>query len=310
MEDESATDSRSFVDEEGLLAPAYRYDYAGRCWWCGQAADSGEHKYKRTDIVRGFGKGPWRGQSAVVRIVDGMEKDLQSPGSRGLKFAKVLCGDCNSARSQEFDRAYEAFSNYVMSEQEHILSNNGFRWSRVFGSQWRSGRNLVTAYWVKHIGCRLAEGGVEVNPGITGFLDHPHMPPRGVPLRLELQIREDWLAVSEHIQQSHGEDFNALWMGNLMCLYSRNRQMIRQATGDWGIGWIGLTYQFDFDYTQMIANFWRDRVRLPHVSSVDPELIDQNCKVCHLWRITSLMAERDRYQEETAEFFYSIGLEV
>jgi hypothetical protein len=83
------------------------------------------------------------------------------------------------------------------------------------------------------------------------------------------------------MRQSHGEDFTGLWMGDLMCLYSRSRQRIRQATGHWGIGWIRLTYQFDLDFSRMITNFWRDRVRLPLVGNIDPELVNQNCMECH-----------------------------
>lgn len=279
MEGEISNDSSSYVDADGKLSQAYRYDYAGHCWWCGQVADSGEHKYKRSDLVRVFGKGPWKG--AVVRVVDGRENDLQSPGAASLKFAKVLCADCNSARSQKFDLAYDTFSNYVASEQERILANHGFRWSQIFGNEWRAGRNLVTAYWLKHIGCRLAEGGVQVDPGIIGFLNNPCQRLRGTPLRLELQIREDLVAVAQHMSQSHGEDFTGLWMGDLMCLYSRSRQRIHQATGHWGIGWIRLTYQFDLDFSRMITNFWRDGVRLPLVGNIDPELVNQNCMKCH-----------------------------
>ena len=58
------------VDTDGRLLDVHRYDYAGRCWWCGQQADSGEHKHKRTDLVREFGRGPWKDQTAVVQVAD------------------------------------------------------------------------------------------------------------------------------------------------------------------------------------------------------------------------------------------------
>ncbi|MFC5112013.1 hypothetical protein [Kibdelosporangium philippinense] len=35
-----------------------RHDYAGQCWWCGSVADTREHRYKRSDLIRDFGKGP------------------------------------------------------------------------------------------------------------------------------------------------------------------------------------------------------------------------------------------------------------
>lgn len=271
------------VNADGYLSKSYRYDYAGRCWWCGQTADSGEHKYKRTDLVRAFGGGPWRDQTAVVQVVGEHQRDLQSPGSQRLKFSKVFCGDCNSKRSQRFDLAYERFSNHVISNQERIWSVGGFRWSHIFDDDWRSGRNLVTAYWLKHIGCRLADGGVEVDERIIRFLNNPGEI-KQTPLRLELQIREDIVELTKH-SLSHGERFESLWISDLMCLYSRSRGIIHQATGHWGLSWLHLVYQFDLNYSRAVANFWRDKVRLARHSSVDPNAVIQNCTDCATARV-------------------------
>jgi hypothetical protein len=272
--------SEEVVNADGILAPAYRFDYAGRCWWCGRVADSGEHKFKRADLVRAFGNGPWKGQAAVTQVVDGLGQwDLQSSRSQRLKFSKVFCGDCNSNKSQEFDFAYDKFADYATSEQTRILADEGFRWSDIFGSQWKDGRSLVTAYWLKHIGCRFADGGIEVDPRIVAFLDRPgHI--RSVPLRMELQLREDWLEVAEHMRL-HGErDLKSFSMSPLMCLYSRSRQLIHQVTGDCVLGWIGLVYQFDLSYSRSVTNFWTDKVRLSRYSSVPLGSVAQNCTLC------------------------------
>ena len=276
MDGNRGHDLDDLVDAEGVLLPSHRFDYGGQCWWCGQAADSGEHKYKRTDLVREFGTGPWK--NAVARVVSEKPRDVQSPGATGLKFSKVLCGNCNSARSQKFDRAYDIFSSYIVQEQERILSESGFRWSQIFGSEWRNGRNLVSAYWLKHIGCRFADGGVEVDPKISIYLNDPGQI-RSVPLRMELQIQEDLEALTRHFQ-SHSQDFPSLWIGDLLCLYSRSRQRIRQATSHWGLRWLRLTYQFDLDYSRANINFWKDKVPLPRFSNVDPRSVIENCHLC------------------------------
>lgn len=266
------------INSDGYLSKSYRYDYAGRCWWCGRDADSGEHKYKGTDLVRAFGSGPWRNHAAVVQVVGERQRDLQSPGAQRLKFSKVLCGECNSARSQRFDLAYERFSNYVISNQEVIWSDGGFRWSHIFPDNWKSGRSLVTAYWLKHIGCRLAEGGVKVDQRIIRLLDNPKGIKRA-PLHLELQIRDDLVELTKH-SLSHGERFESLWIGDLMCLYSRSRGTIHQATCHWGLSWLRLVYQYDLDYSRGTTNFWADKVRLVRDSSVDPSSVIQNCADC------------------------------
>lgn len=268
------------VDADGRLLPAFRYDYAGRCWWCGQPADSGEHKYKKTDLVHEFGAGPWREPNAIVQVISGRQRDLQSPGAASLKFPKVFCAGCNNARSQSFDEAYMRFANYVAQEEERILNATGFRWSHIFGREWKKGRNLVAAYWLKHIGCRFASGGVEVDPKISRFLDNPGQI-RDVPLRLELQIQEDIVAMAQHLRQVHNEDFPSAWMGDLMCFYSRSRQRICQATCHWGLRWLRLTYQFDLEYSRVDLNFWADRVHLARISNLDPRAAIENCRECH-----------------------------
>jgi hypothetical protein len=65
------------------------YDYKDRCWWCGNAADSGEHKYKKADLVREFGKGPYKGAKELVRVIEGQLKIIQGPNSKRLNL-KVL----------------------------------------------------------------------------------------------------------------------------------------------------------------------------------------------------------------------------
>jgi hypothetical protein len=39
----------------------------GICWWCGAPASSSEHTYKKTDLVREFGPGPYKGRNALIR---------------------------------------------------------------------------------------------------------------------------------------------------------------------------------------------------------------------------------------------------
>jgi len=48
---------------------------------------SREHRYKKTDIKREFGSGPYHGIAEVVRVVHGQRpQTIRGPGSGGLKF--------------------------------------------------------------------------------------------------------------------------------------------------------------------------------------------------------------------------------
>ena len=68
-------------------------DYRGQCWWCGNTADSREHKYKSSDIKREFGKHSYKGNKAVKRIFDELDRgdNVQGANSNFLKFGFTIC---------------------------------------------------------------------------------------------------------------------------------------------------------------------------------------------------------------------------
>lgn len=251
-----------FSDEDGFLPKQYRHDYAGTCWWCGSAADSREHRHKRTDAKRLFGPGPWRGDDAVVRGIGGNLRKIQGPDSAELKFAKVICSACNSSRSQQYDFSYDIFASYVMENASEILRASRFSWSSAFPGGWAAGKNQVTAYWLKHIGCRMAEDGVLVDPSIGRFLDNPTNV-KDVPLRLTLEIRDDIVTLERHA------NFRGLYAGGMTCDYSTSRSRIWRAWSSWGLSWLRLNYYYEENICGS-SNFSEEDVILPHGFDTDP----------------------------------------
>ena len=261
------SDGSPLTDEAGLLLDAYRYDYAGACWWCGRPADSREHKHKRTDVKRMYGSGPWRGEDAIIRGTGGTLRNVQGPNSVELKFAKVLCSDCNSTRSQRADMAYDAFASYLMENTNCILQAGEFSWSSIFPDDWRNGRDLVTAYWLKHIGCALAENGIQVDPSLGTFLDAPGNI-EDIPLVLTLEIRDD-IAMLHHKTGAGG-----LWKGDMNYEYSISRGRAWKAWSHWGLSWLRLTYTLEEGIVGS-CNFWQEDVPLPRGFNVDPAEIER-----------------------------------
>ncbi len=103
--------------------PDVRFGYQGQCWWCGNAADSREHKYKRSDIVREFGRGPWA--EPMLRVAGGNRQfRVQGPNSQGLKFSKSLCQRCNNDRNQPFDLAYDSMMDYISRNESEIIARS------------------------------------------------------------------------------------------------------------------------------------------------------------------------------------------
>jgi len=64
-----------------------RYDYSNKCWWCGNQADSKEHKYKRSDLIKEFGRGSYSGDKELVRVFDSQLRKIQGPNSNEVKFS-------------------------------------------------------------------------------------------------------------------------------------------------------------------------------------------------------------------------------
>src|SRR4051794_9915286 len=93
----------------------------GLCWWCEtRAADSREHKLKRSDLVRQFGSGPY---PELVSQREGKLRNVQGPNSALAKFRQTMCAKCNNERSQPFDLAYDKFTAYLHERERHVLAS-------------------------------------------------------------------------------------------------------------------------------------------------------------------------------------------
>lgn len=185
---------------------------------------------------------------------------------------------CNSVRSQPFDRAYDAFAQYIIGHESDILDEGVIQWSTIFSSDWQGKRDDVTRYWVKHIGCRLADGGILVSKGIVDFLDGALGPKH---LNIELEICSDIVAVARHLREAHDEEFGSFWMGDLVGDFSRSRQLVNRAHSFLGIRWLRMNYWYDLDDEAGSTNFEQDIVQLPYGYSVDPAEVPGRCLACH-----------------------------
>lgn len=264
-----------------------RHDFRGLCWWCGtRPADSREHKFKKSDLRQAFGRDAWTGDEAVVRggtLVSPLETDVQGPNSQGVKFDPVLCSNCNNHRSQPFDRAYSTFTGYLDAHEDQILLNGGFRFSEIYGENWPDQRSLLIRYWIKHMGCRLAELGIRLPRPLIRYLnsdrglDAPH-------LRLFLEVRLDIVEMMLHARHEE-TSAKGLWMGNIQ--YLRNRRRVTEVTSFLGYAWLRVNYQVVSRSGKGATNFNEDLVLLPSAYNVEPAQFEATCSVCRGTKPTS-----------------------
>lgn len=150
------------------------YDYGGICWWCGESADSREHKWKRSEVADLFGRGSY---DSVVWLRTGRGDEpaeiepVRGPKAARLMFGYSLCGQCNGTRSQPFDRAYARFSSYVINHHAQLLDQGWFDIADIFGKETENEVANLSRYYGKHIGCRIADMAGRVPENLISFLD-------------------------------------------------------------------------------------------------------------------------------------------
>lgn len=142
-----------------------------RCWWCkSQPATTGEHKFKRTDLVRLMSHdsliwGDGYGNLKQIRGKSGVTRDRHGV----IKFPKSMCANCNNVRSQPFDFAYDKYSEYVNGHLLRIMP--GISFTEIFGDDWQRSTLDLARYYAKHFGCRMVRTGLPVPQSLRDFLD-------------------------------------------------------------------------------------------------------------------------------------------
>ncbi len=162
----------------------------GYCWMCGAPADSSEHRFKKSDLVRAHGRGPYKKSSALSHIRAGKEVLVQGPNSKSLKYSPNLCQHCNSTKTQPFDRAYERFIGWVFENETVVLHRRLVNFEEIYGNGWEDAQLNLYKYFAKSFGCRLVDAGAPVPDDVIGLFALNRLQTH---LRLSMAVNEDVL---------------------------------------------------------------------------------------------------------------------
>lgn len=125
----------------------------GRCWICGEIADSAEHFVKASDLRFNWGSG-----SFAMTPANQAPIKIQGPNSTKVKYRPSLCQSCNNARTQPADRAWDEFNERIQSVAMRKIDGGLAYLPKLFSnSRWRSVMLEMHLYWAKALGCYLAE---------------------------------------------------------------------------------------------------------------------------------------------------------
>lgn len=206
-----------------------------QCWMCGSPADSAEHKFKKADLVRAHGKGSYKGDGALAHIVAGSQKLIQGSNSSALKYSKSLCGNCNNAKSQPWDRAYDRLIDWVLGNEEDVLKKRFIDFGRVFGTNFEDDQRSLYKYYAKSFGCRLVDAGHAVPADVLQLFDMQHFE---TALRITFSVNEDVLLIPKESRDGFiGQSDLYIWL---------ERTRLEQING----------YQSNEHVSWFTAHFW------------------------------------------------------
>ncbi len=228
-----------------LGMPEFVTARVGTCWWCGDPADSREHKFKRTDIDRAFGGGPYRnGRTLIAKGYDRPASDVTGSKSKAFKFKPTICQRCNGHRSQPFDSAYDGFMDHIFANEDAVLSTGQVELRQVYGGDWQDRGLGLARYFVKHICCRLAnvadERVVEIDQRLLDFLDGGGYPPclDLVPL-VDMSVAECWRAM-HMLETDPGLYGSFLHLTGIAGLNVPRPEPLQLPEGGKLVGWFGI----------------------------------------------------------------------
>jgi len=104
---------------------------------------------------------------------------LNGVGAKPMLFPRILCAKCNNAQSKPFDDAYDKFAEKVWNDPDYFRSRAEFDMAEIFPDDPLGGAKLAR-YYVKNIGCRIAETGFTVPREMVDFMNGAPVMPNGV----------------------------------------------------------------------------------------------------------------------------------
>lgn len=223
------------LPETHLDLSAFRMERDGACWWCGAAADSREHKYKRTDLARMQGDGPnlvWGGGEERLHFVQSIKK------SPAVRFDRDLCRRCNDTRSQPFDRAYETYSAYVWENSGALWDSDGLDMEAIFGQDWKQKQLDLGRYFAKHFASRMVLDGLPVPSGLLDFLNGSSSAKN---VRFCFTVDEGLWLLREH-GQSQGSAIQGLWLRPTFAWLSPDGTELRGYETQTYLGYVGVAF--------------------------------------------------------------------
>lgn len=134
-----------------------------RCWICGSHATTGEHKIKRSDLRDAVSRSVTQKTPLHYRDDKSGQRTIGSLNGKLLKFPHKICEQCNTARTQPHDRAWEALSAALRSLRPSLVPGACVWADRIFREDTARRMLDVHLFFIKQFGMLILESGVQID---------------------------------------------------------------------------------------------------------------------------------------------------
>jgi hypothetical protein len=137
------------------------------CWICGAAGESGEHIVKRSDLKSLVGV-PTQSDPIYLHTKKRTNRPIGSLDARALKSPAKLCRECNNARTQPHDLAWQHLFDWLQSRDGQLIAGTYIRANSIFPYDTRRAMRHVQLYFVKLFGLKVVEGNIPLDISSLG----------------------------------------------------------------------------------------------------------------------------------------------
>ena len=133
-----------------------------KCWICGAEGNSGEHMIKESDLAAVLGNIS-QNDPAYMHTAERRNIHIGSLKNDRLKSPARICHECNTARTQPYDRAWERMSAALRGRRPVIGPGSIVRANRIFKADTKLHMVFVHLFFVKLFGCHIATGDLPID---------------------------------------------------------------------------------------------------------------------------------------------------
>lgn len=249
-------------------------DLQGTCWWCGNVADSREHRHKRTDLRRMFDdEGVLERHKADERLM--LIRSANSK-SKAARFGAVLCARCNNERSQAYDRAYDTFSDYLVAHMDDFWKAGRLDMRTIFGEEWDTKVAYLARYYAKNFGCAMADNGIPPPMSLIEFMNGEA---RLSAVSMEIVSSEAHYWMHKKITSLESGPNSSLWRPGETTWMNPEMTKLNGYLAMSLIGYVGVRFEWHEDWSERDSFFLHlnptiHRLRLNKRERVDLTILD------------------------------------